>query len=66
MIFLSNYKDYIKQIILFLNLTDGKNIDLDTEKIVNTFEKIEYKNSLDDEIYKKINNILDTDPGHFI
>jgi hypothetical protein len=59
--FLFNYKDYIKQIILFLNLTNSENIDLDIENIVNTFEKIEYKNSLDNEIYKKIHKILDLD-----
>lgn len=56
--FLSKYKDYIKQIILFLNLTNSENIDSDIENIVNTFEKIEYKNSLDNEIYKKIKRIL--------
>jgi hypothetical protein len=73
--FLSKNKDYVKQIILFLNLTNSENIDLDVEKndldvekndldvenIVNTFEKIEYKNSLDNEIYKKINKILHLD-----
>jgi hypothetical protein len=52
--FLSEYKVYIKQIILFLNLTNSENNDIDIENIVNTFEKIEYKNSLDNEIYKKI------------
>jgi hypothetical protein len=77
--FLSEYKVYIKQIILFLNLINSENIDLDSENIdldsenidldienidlhieniVNTFEKIEYKNSLDNEIYKKINKKL--------
>ena len=56
--FLSNYKDYIKKIILFLNLTNSENIDVTIENIVNTFEKIEYKNSLDNEVYKKINKIL--------
>lgn len=61
--FLCKYKDYIKQIILFLNLTNSENIDLDNdiENIVNTFEKIEYKNNLDNEIYKKINSILHVD-----
>jgi hypothetical protein len=56
--FLTRYKDYIKQIILFLNLTESENIDTDVENIINTFEKIEYKNSLDDKIYDKINKIL--------
>jgi hypothetical protein len=60
--FLSQYKNYIKKIILFLNLKNDKNIDLnidlDIENIINTFEKIEYKNKLDNEIYKQINKIL--------
>lgn len=56
--FLTEYKDYIKQIILFLNLTDSENIDSDVENIVNTFEKIEYKNTLNIEIYNKIKKIL--------
>jgi hypothetical protein len=60
--FLSQYKNYIKKIILFLNLKNDKNIDLDIdldiEIIINTFEKIEYKNKLDNEIYKQINKIL--------
>lgn len=56
--FLLNYKNYIKQIILYLNLTNSENIDLDIEKIVNTFEKIEYKHTLDDDIYKAIKKIL--------
>lgn len=55
--FLLNYKNYIKQ-ILYLNLTNSENIDLDIEKIVNTFEKIEYKHTLDDDIYKAIKKIL--------
>jgi len=53
--FLSNPKQYIKQIILFLNLTNSETLDLDSENIVHSFEKIEYKNSLDNAIYKKIN-----------
>lgn len=56
--FLSQYKNYIKKIILFLNLKNDKNIDLNIENIINTFEKIEYKNKLDNEIYKQINKIL--------
>lgn len=56
--FLSEPKDYIKRIIIFLNLANVNNIDNDVENIVATFEKIEYKNSLDDEIYNKIHKII--------
>lgn len=56
--FLSKNKDCIKQIILLLNLTNSENIDLDIENIVNTFEKIEYKNTLDNETYKQIYSAL--------
>jgi hypothetical protein len=59
--FLLQYKDYIKKIILYLNLKNDENIDLNIQNIVNTFEKIEYKNKLDNEIYKQINNILQID-----
>ena len=59
--FLSNDKDCVKQIILYLNLTDNENINSDVDKIVKTFEKIEYKNRLDDEMYNKIKNKLDQD-----
>jgi len=56
--FLSKYKDYIKQLILFLNLLNTENndydIDNDVQNIINTFEKIEYKNNLSIEDYQNI------------
>lgn len=56
--FLNNSKNYIKQLVLYLNLTTDENVDSDVENILNTFEKIEYKNGLDDKIYNKIYKIL--------
>jgi hypothetical protein len=57
---INDTSQYIKNLIEYLNLHENNDIKLDeiVNYIINNFEKIEYKNTLSDEIYDKINHSL--------
>jgi hypothetical protein len=53
--FVRNHKNYIKKIIIYLNLPICYvNIDIDVQNIIDSFETIEYKNKLHIFNYNKI------------
>ena len=53
--FIHNHEKYIKKIIMYLKLPiDYENIDIDVKNIMDSFETIEYKNSLHIFNYNKI------------
>jgi hypothetical protein len=58
--FIQNFKDYIKKIIIYLDIkkTDD-DICADEENIIIIFEKIEYKNRLNEHIYEKVKKIIE-------
>ena len=53
--FIMNQSEYIARIIIYLDIKlNHDDLEKDVENIINSFEKIEYKNSIDDELHAKI------------
>ena len=51
--FIKNYKVYISNLIIYLDFIYD-DLEKDVENIINTFEKIEYKNNISNDFYNKI------------